>query len=167
MAVNYQLKIQDFKEAPLDRWSLFAGVHKYKDLNEAKNIIQTEGKKIAQEVKTSKLDTLSLDSELGLTSTCLQGELAKAFNDNISSNFAKGVKASTKYEVKGEGTLKVLPAGTHFVLGSIFKGATSVKQICDHNSYAAKDNCGFNLNSWFRKLRSHIYMLLKSFGNLP
>lgn len=48
LAVNYQLKIQDFKEAPLDRWSLFAGVHKYKDLTEAKNLIQTEGKKIAQ-----------------------------------------------------------------------------------------------------------------------
>lgn len=147
LAVNYHLKIQDFKEAPLDRWSLFAGVHKYKDLNDAKNVIQTEGKKIAQESKTSKLDTLALDSELGLTSASLQGELAKAFNDNISSNFAKGVKTGTKYEVVGEGTLKVLPAGTRFVLGSIFKGTTSVKQICDHNSYVAKDNCGFNLNS--------------------
>lgn len=88
-----------------------------------------------------------MDNELGITAASLQGELAKAFNDNISTNFAKGAKTGTKYEVKGQGTLKVLPAGTHFVLGSIFKGTTSVKQICDGNSYVATDNCSFNLSA--------------------
>lgn len=45
------------------------------------------------------------------------------------------------------GYLKVLPAETEFIIGSIYLGNNQIKQICDNYRFNDKtDDCGFVLN---------------------
>ncbi len=144
LALEYNLKAGDIKFNHTN-WVYFSGLHQYKDLKDAKTVIETEGKKLAKQAKDDKLDCLGLDHALSFTPLATQQDLVEGFNSNSGSSFVKGAKANTAYPLESESSVQVLPEGTHFVVGSIFHGTTAVKSICHNLKYQESDNCKLNL----------------------
>ena len=51
LASRFVTQISDFKTSANGTWSVFSGLYKYKDGNEARQIISREGKKIVQQIR--------------------------------------------------------------------------------------------------------------------
>lgn len=144
LGVSYNVKAGDVKYNQ-SSWAYFTGVYKVKDSEDVKKLVQSEGKKISDQAKTDKLNCLSLDNDLHYDAESTKKLLAQGFNSNSASAFVKGVKANTGYPVEGEGFLQVLPPGTRFIVGSIFKGTTAIKSICHNLKYQEADNCNVHI----------------------
>lgn len=143
--IRFVLKLDNFTTSAGGRWSVFAGLHPFKTSADAKKTIQTEGQKIYKGVKSTKLNTFNINSELNIIPQFVQGTLAWVYNSNINSTFVKNTRTKTSYDITDEGYIKVLPPGTEFIIGSIYNGTTNVKQICDNYRFKETDGCGLNL----------------------
>lgn len=145
--IRFVLKLDNFTTSAGGRWSVFAGIHKFKNSEDAKKIIQAEGKRISSGVQKTKLDTFNINSELNIIPQFVQGTLAWVYNSNANSTYVQNTRTHTQYDLTDEGYLKVLPPGTDFIIGSIYNGTTNVKQICDNFRFKDTDGCGLNLST--------------------
>ncbi len=103
--------------------------------------------KITSQIKSTKLNTYDVHNNLNIIPDYTAGTLAKEYNGNKDSSFVKGAQKNVNYNLTDLGYIKIIPAETEFVIGSISKGTNLVKQICESHRFDDKtDNCGFALN---------------------
>lgn len=103
-------------------------------------------KKINEEIKSSKLNTLQVNSHLNINPDEVKKSLAKIFNSNLNTPFVKSVEKGKQYDLVDVGYVKILPPGTTFIIGSINKGTNIIKNICDNYHFdAVKGDCGVKI----------------------
>jgi hypothetical protein len=145
LAIRFVLKLSDFSTSAGGRWSVLAGVHKFKSSSDAKKIIQKEASWIYREIKSTKLNTFDINSELNIIPEFIKGTLSWVFNSNINSNYVKDIKVGQKELLTDFGYVKVLPPNTEIIMGPILNGTASVYQICDSYRFTDKQDCGLEV----------------------
>lgn len=142
-AVEFLTKVETIK-SEATHWSIFGGLNAFKDATDVKKIVQYYGSNFAAQLKSTNLLTFNVDTELAFWPDINQDGLAELFNKNPTNPLVTGLKANVNHDMTDFAVLKVLPPGTEFIIGSIFKGTTSVKQICE-NFNSTVQNCGINV----------------------
>lgn len=108
----------------------------------ANDIIRTQGKKLSKAINQTSLNTFDINSNLNIIPEFVQGSLSWVFNSNRDSEYVSNIEQGTPYDITDEGYIKVIPAGTEFVMGRIFNGTQVIRQTCDRFWIEDDDNCG-------------------------
>ena len=89
LALRFVMKLSDFKTSAKGRWSSFAGLHRFTNVQDAKNTILREGIKFYKQKKTTNLTTFKVNSEMNIIPEFIAGTLSWLFNSNIDSPFVE------------------------------------------------------------------------------
>lgn len=146
LSLAFQPKINGWNTSASNiNWSIFQGLYPFTNASDANNTIFTEGQKIVKKINSTNLNVLEVNQNLNVNLTQTEATLAAEFNAHISSHFALNIVPNTPHSLVDEGYLKVLHPGSHFIVGAIYNGTVSVKQMCDNQPVTAQGNCGLTL----------------------
>jgi hypothetical protein len=147
MSLVFQPKINGWNTTANSQWSIFRGLYPYTNASDANNTIYAEGTRIAKKINSTNLNTLDINQNLNVNPSLTDSTLASEFNSHIHTHFALNIVPSAPHALVDEGYLKILHPGSHFIVGAIYNGTVSVKQMCDNQpvSSAASADCGLKL----------------------
>jgi len=147
MSLIFKPKVNGWNTTADSQWSIFRGLYPFTNATDANNTIFTEGQRIAKKINSTKLNTLDINQNCNNNLNVTDSYLANDFNAHIHTHFALNIVPSTPHALVDEGYLKILHPGSHFIVGAIYNGTVSVKQMCDNQpiSNSPSADCGLTL----------------------